>query len=78
MRKIKTNTFTIKNVFERIENVWENLLNYIFQDVATIGCKFDVHHNCKAHRNLQYSIKSLLDCYKPNVPKMNLTLLFIV
>ena len=45
-----------------MENVWTNLLNFIFQDDATKRYKFDLNHNCKAQLDHQSSIKILVGC----------------
>ena len=51
-------------------------LNWIFQDDATIACKFDVHYNFKARQDLQYCIKILFGCNGPNVPQSEFNICF--
>ena len=37
-----------------MENVWQKVVNYIFQKYATIGCKFDVYQSCQAKIGLSF------------------------
>ena len=42
-------------------NVWEKLLNWIFQTDATLGCKFDLHQSCRAWLVLSYCCRAFLN-----------------
>ena len=38
-----------------MENVWEQMFTWIFQNEATVGFKFDVSQSCRAQRALSIS-----------------------
>ena len=38
----------VKSKSKCMENVWEKIFNWIFQNEATVGFKFDVHQSCRA------------------------------
>ena len=48
LRKFTNANFHYKNILEYLENVWEILLNLMFQDDVKIKCKIDVQQSCKA------------------------------
>ena len=52
--KLKIKPFTIENVFECMENVWDNISIVFLSTDATIGCKFDVHQCGRARSSLFY------------------------
>ena len=37
-----------------MENVWEQMFNWIFQNEATVGFKFDVHQSCSYRGALSF------------------------
>ena len=46
-----------------MENVWDKVLNWIFNTDAIIGCKFDVQQSCRARRAGSYGSKLILDLF---------------
>ena len=42
-----------------MENVWEKMFNWIFQNEASLGFKFDVRQSCRAQRALSFNRRPL-------------------
>ena len=57
--KLKIISFTIRNVLECMENVWEKVLNLIFHTDAIIKCKFEVTSKLKSSMRPILSLKTM-------------------
>ena len=71
--KLNINTFTIENVYECMENVWDKFLNLSFQHDVTIWCKYDMHQSLRTHKGLSFRWRPFLHPLSKFLEQLNIT-----